>query len=70
MNRDWMAGQWKEFGGTVREHWGKLTNDDLDVIAGQRDQLIGKIQQLYGSSREVIEDQLNDLWEQMEHAAK
>ncbi len=70
MNRDWVAGQWKEFRGEVREHWGKLTNDDLDVIAGRRDQLIGKIQQLYGTGREAIEKQLDDLWEQRHHATK
>ena len=70
MNRDWMAGQWKEFRGDVHERWGKLTNDELDVIAGRREQLIGKIQQLYGTTREQIEHDLNDLWEKKHHAVQ
>jgi len=70
MNRDWMAGQWQEFRGIVHERWGKLTNDDLDVIAGRREQLIGMIQKLYGTTREAIDRQLDDLWERMAHAAK
>jgi uncharacterized protein YjbJ (UPF0337 family) len=44
---DWnrVQGNWKQLKGKVKENWGKLTDDDLDVIAGQRDQLEGKIQQ-------------------------
>ncbi|MGH7582104.1 MAG: CsbD family protein [Gemmatimonadales bacterium] len=68
MNRDWVAGQWKEFRGDVQERWGKLTNDDLDVIAGKRDQLLGKIQQLYGTTREQAERELDELWEKKHHA--
>jgi len=50
---DWnrVQGNWKQLKGKVKENWGKLTDDDLDVIAGQRDQLEGKIQQRYGYSR-------------------
>jgi uncharacterized protein YjbJ (UPF0337 family) len=68
MNRDWMAGQWKEFRGDVHARWGKLTRDDLDVIAGRREQLVGMIQRLYGTAREQIEHELDDLWEQKQHA--
>ena len=42
MNWDQVSGNWKQFKGKVKEKWGKLTDDDLDVINGKRDQLIGK----------------------------
>ena len=44
MNEDTIAGNWKQFKGKVKEQWGKLTDDDLDVIAGKRDQMVGKMQ--------------------------
>jgi uncharacterized protein YjbJ (UPF0337 family) len=53
-------GKWKEMRGKVRERWGKLTDDDLDVIAGKRDQLIGMIQQRYGLARDEIERQVSE----------
>ena len=49
MNWDTVKGDWKKFSGKVRESWGKLTDDQLDVIAGKRDQLIGAIQKGYGT---------------------
>jgi uncharacterized protein YjbJ (UPF0337 family) len=52
MNSDQMAGKWKQAKGAAKEQWGKLTDDDLDVIAGQRDKLIGKLQERYGYARE------------------
>ena len=61
MNRDWLEGNWKQFKGRVRERWGRLTDDDLDVIAGRRDQLVGRIQELYGTSKNEIERDLDDL---------
>jgi uncharacterized protein YjbJ (UPF0337 family) len=60
MNWDEIKGSWTEFRGKVREQWGKLTDDDVDVIAGRRDQLIGKIQQRYGSTREMAEEQVTE----------
>lgn len=60
MNWDEVKGNWKQFRGKVREQWGKLTDDDLDVIAGRRDQLIGVIQKRYGSTREQVEDQVKE----------
>ena len=44
MNADRLQGNWKQVKGSVKERWGKLTDDDIDVINGQRDQLIGRIQ--------------------------
>ena len=47
-----LKGQWLQLKGRVRERWGKLTNDDLDVIQGNTEQLAGKIQERYGLARE------------------
>ncbi|MBS0436919.1 MAG: CsbD family protein, partial [Proteobacteria bacterium] len=55
-------GNWKQFKGKVKEQWGKLTDDDLDVIAGKRDQLVGKIQERHGIARDDAEKQVSD-WE-------
>jgi uncharacterized protein YjbJ (UPF0337 family) len=55
-----MEGNWKQLKGKIKERWGKLTDDDLDVIGGQRDQLVGRIQERYGIAREEAERQLND----------
>jgi uncharacterized protein YjbJ (UPF0337 family) len=55
MNWDQVAGKWKQVQGQAREKWGKLTDDDLHVIAGRRDQLIGRLQERYGYAREEAE---------------
>ena len=55
MNWDQMEGKWKQMKGAVKQKWGKLTDDDLDVIAGKQDQLLGKIQERYGITREAAE---------------
>lgn len=57
MNWDQLQGKWKQSRGKFREKWGKLTDDDLDVIAGKRDQLVGRIQERYGLAREVAQEQ-------------
>ena len=62
MNEDRIQGNWKQFKGKIREQWGKLTDDDLDVIAGKRDQLLGKIQERQGLAKDAAEKQLKD-WE-------
>jgi uncharacterized protein YjbJ (UPF0337 family) len=59
MNWDRIEGNWKQVTGKAREQWGKLTDDDLDVIAGRRDQLAGKIQERYGVARAEAEKQLS-----------
>jgi len=58
VNEDVVKGQWKQLKGRIRERWGKLTDDDLERIKGDRDILIGKIQEHYGRSREQAEDDL------------
>ncbi|MBK1873012.1 MULTISPECIES: CsbD family protein [Marinobacter] len=52
MNKDIIEGNWKQLKGKVRENWGKLTDDDLDEIAGRRDHFIGKVQEKYGTTKE------------------
>lgn len=60
MNEDRIQGNWKQFTGKVKEQWGKLTDDDLDVINGKRDQLLGKLQEREGLARDAAEQQLKD----------
>ena len=60
MNWDRIEGNWKQFKGIVKEKWGKLTDDQLEVIAGKRDQLAGKIQEAYGVSKKEVEKQLSE----------
>ena len=55
MNKDTVEGNWKQFKGKVKEQWGKLTDDDLDVIAGRRDQLLGRIQQRHGVAKDDVD---------------
>lgn len=52
MNEDILKGQWKQLQGKARRQWGKLTDDDLTMIKGDRDVLLGKIQERYGRTRE------------------
>lgn len=63
MNWDSIKGDWKQFKGKVKTQWGKLTDDDLDVIAGKREELAGKIQSTYGLSRENAEKQIKEFEE-------
>lgn len=52
MNSDQIAGKWKQMKGAVKQQWGKLTDDDLDVIAGQSQILAGKLQERYGMAKD------------------
>jgi uncharacterized protein YjbJ (UPF0337 family) len=58
MNWEQIQGNWKQATGKAKEQWGKLTDDDLDVVAGRREQLAGKIQERYGVAKEEAEKQL------------
>ena len=62
MNEHTIKGNWTEFKGKVKEQWGKLTDDDLDVINGQREQLVGQIQKRVGVAQDEAEKQVKD-WE-------
>jgi len=61
MNWDRIEGNWTQLKGKAKEQWGKLTDDDFDVIAGKRDQLAGKIQERYGIAKDEAEKQV-DTW--------
>lgn len=67
MNKDTIEGNWKEFKGKVKEQWGKLTDDRLDVINGKRDQLAGEIQQAYGITKDEAEKQIEDFEKASRH---
>ena len=58
MNWDIVEGNWKQFRGKIKTQWGKLTDDELDVIAGKRLELSGKIQESYGISADEAEAQI------------
>ena len=60
MNWDQVQGNWKQFKGNVKEKWGKLTDDDFDVVAGKRDQLAGVLQKRYGYAKEQAETQIDE----------
>lgn len=56
---DIAKGQWKQIRGQVKEQWGKLTDDDLDRVNGQRDQLVGRVQELYGRAKIEAEKEVD-----------
>jgi uncharacterized protein YjbJ (UPF0337 family) len=62
MNWDRIEGNWKQVVGKAKAQWGKLTDDDLDVVAGRREQLAGKIQERYGIAKDEVDKQIAD-WE-------
>jgi uncharacterized protein YjbJ (UPF0337 family) len=60
MNWDQIEGNWKQVKGKVKEKWGKFTDDELDVLAGKRDQLVGKVQERYGIAKADAERQVEE----------
>lgn len=60
MNEDVIKGKWKQIKGHAKRQWGKLTDDDLDVAEGNRDYLIGKIQERTGRARDEVEREVRD----------
>lgn len=60
MNWDIVEGNWKQLKGSVKEQWGKLTDDDLDVAAGKRDKLAGLIQTKYGKTKDAAEREVDE----------
>ena len=60
MNWDQVEGKWKQMRGVVKEKWGKLTDDDLDSIAGKREKLAGRLQVCYGLHKELAEKQCDE----------
>ena len=60
MNWDQIQGKWKQYKGQAKVKWGKLTDDDLTAISGNRDQLIGKVQEYYGLTKENAQAQVDE----------
>lgn len=58
MNWDMVEGNWGQFKGKIKSQWGKLTDDQLDVINGKREQLAGKIQETYGITQDEAEKEI------------
>ena len=63
MNWDQIEGNWKVLKGKAKQKWGKLTDDDFDVIAGKKDELVGKLQERYGLARQEAEQEA-DRWKE------
>lgn len=60
LNWDTVRGNWKQVKGEVKRKWGKLTDDDMLQLEGNREKLVGKIQERYGLTKEVAERQVED----------
>lgn len=61
-NKDTIKGEWKDFKGAIKKKWGKLTDDELMQIEGEYDQLSGRLQKVYGYSKERAESEIEDVW--------
>jgi uncharacterized protein YjbJ (UPF0337 family) len=59
MHRDELSGRWTQLKGEAQRQWGKLTNDDLDVVAGDAKKLAGKIEERYGKAKDDAEREVN-----------
>jgi uncharacterized protein YjbJ (UPF0337 family) len=70
MNKDILEGNWKQLKGHVKEVWGRITDDELDQIAGHRERLAGMIQIKYGYTRQEAESAINDFLDKFEEEVK
>ncbi len=66
MNWDVLKGQWKQLTGKLKAKWGKLTDDDLTLIGGKKDELLGKLQERYGYSKDQAEKEADDFLRSMD----
>lgn len=60
MNWDTVQGNWTQWKGKLKEKWGDLTDDDIQMLDGKKDQLAGKLQERYGIAREEADRQLDE----------
>jgi len=67
VNKDQVKGKWHQIKGEAKMQWGKLTNDDLDMIDGSTEKLVGLVQERYGYARERAEKEVKDF--EARHAA-
>jgi uncharacterized protein YjbJ (UPF0337 family) len=70
MNDDILAGKWKQVKGNARQWWGKLTDDDIDKMTGKTEELVGKLQERYGWSRDRANDEINRRLREIDAAAE
>jgi uncharacterized protein YjbJ (UPF0337 family) len=70
MNKDILQGKWRQMRGELKKWWGNLTDDDLDRIEGDRDKLIGLLQEKYGYSREKAEEEIGRRFDAYERALR
>ena len=63
INRNVSKAKWKQVKGSVKERWGKLTDNDITVMNGEIDQLVGKIQERYGLAKEEVENDVRQWYE-------
>ena len=68
MNEDIMQGKWRQLKGEVKSQWGKLTDDDLDRVAGDAEKLIGRVQERYGYQREEAKREVDDFFSRHRNA--
>lgn len=65
MNEDIIKGKWKQLKGHAKRQWGQLTDDDLDIAEGNRDYLVGKIQERTGRARDDVEREVREFENRM-----
>jgi uncharacterized protein YjbJ (UPF0337 family) len=70
MNEQTLKGDWMVLKGKLKEKWGKLTDDDLDVLEGKRDQLAGALTKRYGYAKEEAERQIREFNERLAYDAR
>lgn len=70
MNWDQIEGRWLELKGAVREKWGKLTDDDVELIAGKKDRLLGKLHTHYGLAKDDAERELDGFISKLDKNSK
>ena len=66
MNAEQLKAKWKQLTGEAKRHWGKLTDDDVTMVEGDRDKLVGKIQERYGKSKDEAEKEVNEWIEEQD----
>lgn len=67
MNSDQFEGKWKQLKGSVKQRWGKLTDDDITTMSGKKDELVGKIQERYGITKEQAQKEADE-WARVANA--
>ncbi len=68
MNQDIFEGKWKQLKGNAQQWWGDLTDDDLDRVKGHQEELYGVLQERYGWTRERVEREVTDRFDEHDRA--